>query len=153
MSRPLDSATPGRPPKVPFFGWERYVFMFLCEKNCACGHPLSAKTSAKNMIYCGGFGTIGGAIRGTIFFPLSPRNINTKEHQHPHHDVLPAAAIVHVVAVAVIALVALVALIALVALAALAQAVVALATLALVTLAIALALHHHPIIHVNCDHM
>ena len=25
--------TPGRPPKVPFFRRERYVFMFLCEKN------------------------------------------------------------------------------------------------------------------------
>jgi hypothetical protein len=23
---------PGRPPNVPFFGWERYIFMFLCEK-------------------------------------------------------------------------------------------------------------------------
>jgi hypothetical protein len=32
MSQPLDSATPGRPPNVPFFGQERYVFMFLCEK-------------------------------------------------------------------------------------------------------------------------
>jgi hypothetical protein len=32
MSRPLDSATPGRPPNVPFLGLERYVFMFLCEK-------------------------------------------------------------------------------------------------------------------------
>ncbi len=35
----------------------------------------------------------------------------------------------------------------------LAQAIVALTALALVALAIALALHHHPIIHVNCDHM
>jgi hypothetical protein len=35
----------------------------------------------------------------------------------------------------------------------LAQAVVALTALALVALAIALALRHHPIIHVNCDHM
>jgi hypothetical protein len=33
MSRLLDSATSGRPPKVPFFGRERYVFMFLFEKN------------------------------------------------------------------------------------------------------------------------
>jgi hypothetical protein len=40
MSRPLDSAMPGRPPKVPFLGRERYVFMFICSKNCACGHPL-----------------------------------------------------------------------------------------------------------------
>jgi hypothetical protein len=38
MSQPLDSATPTRPPKVPFFLQERYVFMFLGEKNCACGH-------------------------------------------------------------------------------------------------------------------
>jgi hypothetical protein len=30
----------GRPPNVPFFGQERYAFMFLCEKNCACGHGL-----------------------------------------------------------------------------------------------------------------
>ncbi len=43
----------------------------------------SAKTSAENMIFCGGFGTIGGTIWGTIFSPLSPRNTNTKEHQHP----------------------------------------------------------------------
>ncbi len=43
MSQPLDSATPGRPPKVPFFWRERYVFMFLCSKNCACGHPLSLR--------------------------------------------------------------------------------------------------------------
>jgi hypothetical protein len=40
MSQPLDSATPARPPKVPFLGRERYVFMFLGEKNCACGHCL-----------------------------------------------------------------------------------------------------------------
>ncbi len=40
MCQPLDSAMPGRPPNVPFFGQERYVFMFLCEKNCACGHGL-----------------------------------------------------------------------------------------------------------------
>jgi hypothetical protein len=45
MSRPLDRTTPGRPPKVPFFGWERYVFMFLCSKNCACGHPLISNRS------------------------------------------------------------------------------------------------------------
>ncbi len=32
MSRSLDSATPGRPPKVPFFGRERYVFMFYVRK-------------------------------------------------------------------------------------------------------------------------
>ncbi len=32
MCQPLDSAMPGRPPIVPFFGWERYAFMFLCEK-------------------------------------------------------------------------------------------------------------------------
>jgi hypothetical protein len=42
MSQPLDSqkktsfehsfVTPGRPPKVPFFWWERYVYMFLCQK-------------------------------------------------------------------------------------------------------------------------
>jgi hypothetical protein len=31
---------PARPPKVPFLGWERYVFLFLGEKNCACGHGL-----------------------------------------------------------------------------------------------------------------
>ncbi len=37
MSQPLDSATPGRPPKVPFFWQERNVFVFLGEKNCACG--------------------------------------------------------------------------------------------------------------------
>jgi hypothetical protein len=43
----------------------------------------SAETLAKNMIFCGGFGTIGGTIRGTIYFPSSPRNTNTKEHQHP----------------------------------------------------------------------
>jgi hypothetical protein len=41
MSQPLDSAMPARPPKVPFFGWERYVFMFLGETNCACGHGLT----------------------------------------------------------------------------------------------------------------
>jgi hypothetical protein len=41
MCQPLDSATPGRPPNVPFLGRERYVFMFLCEKNCAYGHGLS----------------------------------------------------------------------------------------------------------------
>jgi hypothetical protein len=35
----------------------------------------------------------------------------------------------------------------------LALAIVALATLALVALVIALALRHHPIIHVNCDHI
>jgi hypothetical protein len=40
MSQPLDSATPGRPPKVPFFWRERYVFVFLGENNCACGHYL-----------------------------------------------------------------------------------------------------------------
>jgi hypothetical protein len=34
------SATPARPPKVPFLGRERYVFMFLGETNCACGHEL-----------------------------------------------------------------------------------------------------------------
>jgi hypothetical protein len=32
MSQPMDSATPARPPKVPFFARERYVFMFLCKK-------------------------------------------------------------------------------------------------------------------------
>ncbi len=57
------------------------------------------------------------------------------------------------VAVAVDALVALIALVTLAALAALALAIVALAALALITLAIALALRHHPIIHVNWDHM
>jgi hypothetical protein len=31
---------PARPQNVPFWGQERYVFMFLCEKNCACGHHL-----------------------------------------------------------------------------------------------------------------
>ncbi len=31
MSRPLDSAMPGRPPKVPFLGGKG-MFMFLCEK-------------------------------------------------------------------------------------------------------------------------
>jgi hypothetical protein len=31
MCQPLDSATPGRP-LILFFGRERYVFMFLCEK-------------------------------------------------------------------------------------------------------------------------
>ncbi len=43
-----------------------------------------------NMIFCGGFGTIRGTIWGTIFFPLSPRNTNTKEHQHPliHRSIL-----------------------------------------------------------------
>ena len=39
------------------------------------------------------------------------------------------------------------------ALAALALAVIAFAALALVALAIPLALRHHPIVHVNCDHM
>jgi hypothetical protein len=43
MSQPLDSAMPGRPPNVPFFGQDRHVFMFLCEKNCACGHGLSVQ--------------------------------------------------------------------------------------------------------------
>jgi hypothetical protein len=33
VSQPLDSATPARPPKVLFWGQERYVFMFLCKKN------------------------------------------------------------------------------------------------------------------------
>jgi hypothetical protein len=47
MSQPLDSATPGRPPNVPFFGWERYVFMLLCEKKCACGHGLRLEGSPK----------------------------------------------------------------------------------------------------------
>jgi hypothetical protein len=37
MSQPLDSAMRARPPKVPFFWWERYVFVILGEKNCACG--------------------------------------------------------------------------------------------------------------------
>jgi hypothetical protein len=32
MCQPLDSATPGRPPNVPFFGRERYVFMFYVKK-------------------------------------------------------------------------------------------------------------------------
>jgi hypothetical protein len=32
MSQPLDSATPGRPPKVPFFWWERYVLCFYVKK-------------------------------------------------------------------------------------------------------------------------
>ncbi len=32
MSQPLDSATPGRPPKVPFWAG-KVCFMFLCEKN------------------------------------------------------------------------------------------------------------------------
>jgi hypothetical protein len=40
MSWPLDSATPARPPKVPSFGQERYIFMFWGETNCACGHSL-----------------------------------------------------------------------------------------------------------------
>ncbi len=40
-SQPLDSATPARPPKVPFGGRERYVFMFICSKKCACAHCLS----------------------------------------------------------------------------------------------------------------
>jgi hypothetical protein len=47
--QPLDSATPARPPKVPFFWQERDVFMFLGEKNCACGHYL--KTSGLLAIY------------------------------------------------------------------------------------------------------
>jgi hypothetical protein len=42
MSQPLDSATPGRPPKVPFLGRERYVFMFLCSKIVGHSHS-SAK--------------------------------------------------------------------------------------------------------------
>jgi hypothetical protein len=54
---------------------------------------------------------------------------------------------------AIVDLVILVALVALAALTAFAQAIVVLAALALVALAIALALRHHPIIHVNCDHM
>jgi hypothetical protein len=37
MSRPLDSAMPGRPPKVPFFWRERYVFEFLGEKTIKSG--------------------------------------------------------------------------------------------------------------------
>jgi hypothetical protein len=41
MCQPLDSAMPGRPLSLPFWGQERYAFMFLCEKNCACGHGLS----------------------------------------------------------------------------------------------------------------
>jgi hypothetical protein len=32
---------PARPPKVPFWGRERYVLMFFCKKNCACGQGLS----------------------------------------------------------------------------------------------------------------
>jgi hypothetical protein len=58
MSQTLDSATPGRPPKVPFLGQERYVFMFLCEKNCACGHPLrrlcdaGLKINAARLTFC-----------------------------------------------------------------------------------------------------
>jgi hypothetical protein len=40
MSQPLDSATPGRPSNVPYFRWERYVIVFLGEKNCASGHYL-----------------------------------------------------------------------------------------------------------------
>jgi hypothetical protein len=32
MSQPLDNAMPAKPPKVPFFTRERYVFMFLCKK-------------------------------------------------------------------------------------------------------------------------
>ncbi len=54
----------------------------------------SAKTSAKNMFFCGGFGTIGGTIRGTIFFPSSPRNTNTKEHQYPSVHLLISIVIV-----------------------------------------------------------
>jgi hypothetical protein len=49
MSQPLDSATPGRPPNVHFLGWERYVFMFLCEKKCACGHGLRMVTSGDKL--------------------------------------------------------------------------------------------------------
>ncbi len=56
MSQPLDSVTPGRPPKVPFFGRERYIFMFLCEKNCACGHPLKLDGLAVNFPPEGYFG-------------------------------------------------------------------------------------------------
>ncbi len=67
---------------------------------------------------------------------------------------LAALALVALVALAtLVALITLVALVALAALAALALAIVPLAVLALVALAIALALCHHPIIHVNCDHM
>jgi hypothetical protein len=39
--------TPGRPLKVPFFGQERYVFMFLCEKLCLW-------TPSKNTHFLGG---------------------------------------------------------------------------------------------------
>ncbi len=45
MCWPLDSATPSRPPNVPFLGRERYVSMFLCEKICACGHGLRINLS------------------------------------------------------------------------------------------------------------
>ncbi len=40
---------PGRPPNVPFFERERCVFMFLCEKNCACGHGLSSGLGKKEI--------------------------------------------------------------------------------------------------------
>ncbi len=77
-------------------------------------------------------------------------------HPHPVPFALATLAALTLVAlvalitlIALIALVDLVALITLTALAALARAVVALAPLALVPLALC----HHPIIHVNCDHM
>jgi hypothetical protein len=34
------SCTPSRPPKVPFLGLERYVFMFLCFQKHSCGQCL-----------------------------------------------------------------------------------------------------------------
>jgi hypothetical protein len=43
---------PGRSPKVPFLGRERYVFMFLCSKNGACGHPLLRIPGKGNNLKC-----------------------------------------------------------------------------------------------------
>ena len=40
----LSLAVPSEPwtanKKGTFFEWERYVIIFLCSKNCACGHDL-----------------------------------------------------------------------------------------------------------------
>ncbi len=58
-----------------FFGQERYVFMFLCEKNCACGHGLrcyqpSACAERVNRI-------LSGLAKRTILSAYTKTNIGT----------------------------------------------------------------------------
>jgi hypothetical protein len=50
MSQPLDSAMPGRPPKVPFWGQDRYVLCFYVKK-CACGHGLRRGGTSRHSLW------------------------------------------------------------------------------------------------------